>query len=105
MPVLQTSYSQVKVIDSNTVQMNKESLRRMVIFLIERESLLETVKAKDLEIMNLEGQIELQEKEGNILKESLKMASEFQKPSWWNNFVTGIAAGTLIAILLQTGNR
>lgn len=77
----------------------------MVIMLIERESLFETVKAKDLEIMNLESQIELQEKERNILKESLQMASEFKKPARWDNFMTGVAAGTLLVILLQAANR
>lgn len=73
--------------------------------LIERESLLETVSAKDLEILNLEGQIALKEKEGNILKDSFEMAIKYQKPPWWDNFLVGIAAGTLITIILRAGSN
>ncbi|MGE5432375.1 MAG: hypothetical protein ACM3QX_14935 [Syntrophomonadaceae bacterium] len=69
--------------------------------LIERESLIETVKAKDMEIINLESRIELKEKEGFILKNSLETALKNQKPPWWDNFLTGVLTGTALIILLQ----
>lgn len=82
--------------------MNKEGLRRMVIMLIERESLIETVKAKDMEIKTLERESLLREKETGLLRQSLDISLKERTRPWWNNFMTGALAGAAAAIILHS---
>lgn len=96
---LQTGFSQVKVIDTCTVSMDKETLRRMIILLIDRETLAETSEARDLEIKNLDAQLGLKDTQNELLQNELSSCRDLLNSSrqkWWDNFLTGMLAGVLL---------